>query len=404
MTDEQPAAHVDKRVAAVADGADLGDVAEALVRGRTGILARWLAAASDQPFHSERPALAVADHIPTLFDATIALFRRQTSPDAETTAPMDDPAIVEAATAHASVRFEQGLGPVDVVTEFRLLRQEISRALAQLLDETASPPDVVAGMALVGDALDGAASVGLAALSERVEAMREGFLATTMHDVRQPITLVEGSLQLAYRWLDGPRPDIDRLREAVDDALSATHELVAVLDTLNDASRVATGAMDPDPEPASLEGIVRDTADALGPTARARLTIVAPDDHRLIGLWDAGLLRRMVANLLGNALKYSAPDGPVTVTVSPGYPGWARLSVIDQGLGMTADELETAFDRFVRADRARRSGIPGLGLGLYACRGIVTAHGGTIDIHSEGADRGTTIIVELPLLTPEADE
>lgn len=73
----------------------------------------------------------------------------------------------------------------------------------------------------------------------------------------------------------------------------------------------------------------------------------------------------------------------VTVTVSPGYPGWARLSVTDQGPG---------------------SGIPGLGPGLYACRGIVTAHGGTIDIHSEGADRGTTIIVELPLLTPDAED
>ena len=234
--------------------------------------------------------------------------------------------------------------------------------------------------------------------------MREGFLATTMHDVRQPITLVEGSLQLAYRWLDGPQPDAARLRESVDDALAATHELVAVLDTLSDASRVATGALDPDAEPASLEAIVRETAESLGPAARARLTIIAPPDHRLIGLWDAGLLKRLVANLLGNALKYSGPSGPVTVTVGPGEPGHARFTVADQGLGMTSEELVTAFDRFIRADRARRSGIPGLGLGLYACRGIVTAHGGTIVIDSPGADLGTTIVVELPLMTADGED
>ena len=68
---------------------------------------------------------------------------------------------------------------------------------------------------MVGDALDGAATVGLTALSDRIETLRESFLATTLHDIRQPITLVEGSLRLAERWLGGPAPDPDRLREAV---------------------------------------------------------------------------------------------------------------------------------------------------------------------------------------------
>lgn len=404
MTDDQATPDVDLRVALVAQGADLRAVSTALIRGRNDILARWQAAAARQPFHIERPTLAIADHIPELFDATVALFGRESSPDSATTAPMDDPAVVAAASAHAAVRFEQGLGPIAVVTEFRLLRQEISRAMAGLLDESVSAVDVVAGMALASDALDGAATVGLAALSERVESLREGFLATTMHDVQQPITLVEGSLRLAERWLEGPRPDLGRLRESVDDALSATQELVAVLDTLNDASRVATGSLDPDTEPASLEAIVREVADSLGPNARTRLTVLSPSDHRLIGSWDAGLLRRLVANLLGNALKYSAPDGTVVVRVGQHAPGWARFSVEDHGLGMTADELETAFDRFVRADRARRSGVSGLGLGLYACRGIVAAHGGTIDIQSEGEGRGTTVVVELPLSGPDPDD
>ena len=77
------------------------------------------------------------------------------------------------------------------------------------------------------------------------------------------------------------------------------------------------------------------------------------------------------------------------------------MSVSDDGLGMTEDELGSVFERFVRADRMRNAGIPGLGLGLYACRGIVAAHSGTIQLHSDGPGRGTTVIVELPLLADE---
>jgi signal transduction histidine kinase len=403
MSQDEVTTDVGERIAAVADGADLGGVADALARGRAVILSRWLASVARQPFHASRPDAAVADHIPVLFDAIVALLRRLGTSGTDTTAPLDDAAVVAAATAHAAVRFEQGLGPVAVLTEFRLLRQEISRSLVSLLADDTSPSDVVAGLAMVGDALDGAASVGLGALSERVENLREGFLATTMHDIRQPITLVAGSLRLAERWLDRPVLDADRLRESIEDALSASDELVAVIDTLSDASRVAIGAMDPDPEPVSLEGVVREAVSALGASARARVTVVTPRDQGTVGSWDAGLMRRLVSNLLGNALKYSGPDGPVVIEVGPVGPRLARLRIQDQGLGMTPAELEVGFDRFVRADRARRQGIPGLGLGLYACRGIVKAHGGTIRLESAGIGQGTTAIVELPMLATLED-
>ena len=88
--------------------------------------------------------------------------------------------------------------------------------------------DVVGSLAIVNDGLDGAATVGLSALSTRIETLREAFLATTLHDVRQPITLVEGSLVLADRWLGDPDTDVLRVRETVSDALSATSELMAM--------------------------------------------------------------------------------------------------------------------------------------------------------------------------------
>lgn len=393
---------VERRVVDIADGFQPGTVVAALAAGREAVLGRWLDITARQPFHAERPDHAVADHIPELFDATIALLRRSGArADGAGDAPSEDPDIAAAATAHAQVRFEQGLGPVAVVTEFRLLRLEISRALGALLDDDVPASDVVASLALVGDALDGAATVGLAALSGRIESLRESFLATTLHDVRQPITLVNGSLHLASRWLVAPEVDTARLRVAVDDALSATTELMAMIDTMSDASRVAVGQLDPDPEPASLEEIVRSSLVAFGESARQRVTLHVPEGRHLIGLWDAQLLHRVVANLVGNALKYS--EGPISIDVGYGQPGMARLTVADQGLGMTEQELREVFERFARAERVRSQGIPGLGLGLYACRGIVVAHGGSIDLHSDGQSLGTTVIVELPLLNDEVD-
>ena len=258
--------------------------------------------------------------------------------------------------------------------------------------------DVVAGITLIGDALDGAATVGLTSLSDRIETVRESFLATTLHDVRQPITLAEGSLHLADRWLTEPDPDSARVAEAVHDALLATTELVTMIDTLSDASRVAMGALNPDLEPASLEHVVRDVVHTLGPQGRARVRIEVEHGGRLIGMWDPSLLRRLVANLLGNALKYSPSDEPVEIAVGQGEGQNARLVVHDRGIGMAEVDLDRVFERFARTDRARQSGAAGLGLGLYACRGIVTAHGGTIEVKSDGHDLGTTVIVTLPIL------
>ncbi len=312
--------------------------------------------------------------------------------------PLDDPGIAAMAERHAQARFEQGLGSVAVVTEFRLLRQEIARSLAALLDDDAPPADVVAGIATVDDALDGAATVSLAVLYDQIESLRESFLATTVHDIRQPVTLIEGSLHLADRWLGGPDVDQARIRETVADALSATIELVAMIDTLRDASRVAMGALHPEPEPASLEALVQDSIQMFGAAARERIAVRAPGGPHLIGMWDPRLIHRLVANLVGNALKYSASDAPVTVTLerAPGPVG--RITVMDEGLGMSDHELTTVFDRVARADRVRERGIPGLGLGLYACRGIATAHGGTIEVRSGGHDQGTTVVIELPLM------
>jgi signal transduction histidine kinase len=263
--------------------------------------------------------------------------------------------------------------------------------------EDAPATDILAGLAVIDDALDGAATVGLDALSNRVESLRDEFLATTVHDLRQPITLVTGSLDLAARWLSDPEFDHERVTEAVKTAVIAVNEINVMLDTLGDASRLAMGALEPDPEPAKLDAIVGDALALLDAESRSRITFQS-SAAQLVGLWDPHLLRRVVSNLVSNALKYSPPAGLVEVEVSQAADGLAQLEVRDHGMGLSTEEASVVFDRFARAERARAKGIPGLGLGLYACRGIIAAHGGTIVLQSDGPGSGTTVVVALPLI------
>jgi signal transduction histidine kinase len=403
LTDlDRPALDVDERIEdVVRPDADVYPIAEALAAQRHPILQAWLATARAQPFHAEHPDRAVADHIPALLDAVIGVLQRSAAAPDGVEAPMDDPAVVQAATEHARARFEQGLGPVAVVTEFRLLRHEIGRALIEAAAD-APAADLLAGQAIIDDALDGACTVGLDSLSSRIETLREEFLATTLHDVRQPITLVTGSLDLAQRWLQDAEPDTAKVAEVVGDAVVAVTEINAMLDTLGDATRVAMGSVESNTEPASLEAILEEALALLGHDARARIQVDAQSGPRLIGDWDANQLRRVVGNVVGNALKYSPDGGPIEIRLGQS-DHMAELTVRDHGMGFTDEEREATFGRFVRAERARARGIPGLGLGLYATRGIVSAHGGLIDITSAGPGLGSTVEIRLPLLVEEPD-
>ncbi len=243
MTEADGAASdIDQRIEGVVDDADLGPIAEALAHRRGEVLAAWLKAALEQPFHADNREAAVADHIPVLLEAIIGVLRRSTYRD-DVLQPIDDPSVIDAAKAHAQMRFEQGLGPVAIVTEFRLLRHEIGRALIASIED-APASDILAGQAVIDDAIDGAATVGLNALSHRVESLREEFLATTVHDLRQPITLVTGSLDLAARWLSRPEPDRERIKDVVKSAVVAVNEINIMLDTLGVASRLALGDLE----------------------------------------------------------------------------------------------------------------------------------------------------------------
>lgn len=168
------------RVEAMTRDSDSSWVADLLVQERDGILDRWIEAAAAQPFHAGRRERAVADHIPALVDALIAVLRRTASPAVDSRAPLHEPAVLAAARAHARMRMDQGLAASDIVTEFRLLRQEIGRAMRAHLADSAPTSDVLGAEMLLHDALDDAAFLAVLAVDERaaeLQRLREALAA-----------------------------------------------------------------------------------------------------------------------------------------------------------------------------------------------------------------------------------
>jgi signal transduction histidine kinase len=379
----------------IAQGANLAWVARALVERRDDILGRWRDVTTRQSFHMGRRSLAVADHIPDLFDAVVSVLQRTAAPTTASESPLLDPSVLEAAREHARVRFEQGLSAADVVTEFRLLRQEIGRAMRVELDDAAPTGDVVAATLLVHDALDGAIALALAALSVHLDEMRDEFLATTVHDVQQPITALKGYVQLAVYDLARPRPDLAKLRFLLQRIEAQTNRMSLLLKTLSDASRLRLGRLAPHFADADLGAITRQHLDCLGAEVVDRVQVDASGDADLSGYWDADLIERVIGNLVSNALKYSPPDQPVHVSLTSSADA-VKLSVTDRGIGIAEDELPILFSRYGRTTGAVTAGIEGHGLGLFLCKGIVDAHGGRIWAESPGVGGGTSVLLVLP--------
>jgi len=365
------------------------------VARRQDILDRWRTVTARQPFHMGRRALAVADHIPDLFDAIVDLLQRTAPWAALSDSPLLDPAVLNAAREHARVRFEQGLSAADVVTEFRLLRQEVGRAIRAEVDDEAPTGDVVGAELLVHDALDGAIGLALAALSLHLDELREEFLATTVHDVQQPISALKATVQLGIRELGRPNADLGKVATMLRRVDVEISRMSLMLGTLSDASRLTLGRLEPRPVDADMGIITRAYLERLGSEAADRVDLDSEAACDLHGHWDPDLLERVIANLISNALKFSLPHQSVRVRLTSDAES-VTMSVTDQGIGITEEELPQMFSRYGRAAGAIASGIEGHGLGLFLSKGIVEAHGGRIWAESPGRGGGTSMWMVLP--------
>lgn len=385
------------RLARFVDRADLRRVVDVLRAERDAVLDGWLDSVAAQPFHLGRRERAIADHIPHVYDRLLDLLTRQENIDQLGDTPAGDPEYLSNARDHAQMRAAQGLTAADVTVEFRLLRHQIWAALRRGMPAETVTGDLVSAELLINDAVDGAVGVALGYYQQALEEALDDFVAIAAHDLRNPLAGLKGTMQLLARRAAAQRLTADMLAEGFRTMLEQTGAMERLLRNMLDATQLRAGQMELHRAPADLIATVRHAIDILGQEAQRRVTIVT-ELPLLIGNWEGDRVEQVVENLISNALKY-APEGPVRVTIEQNQD-YGILRVIDQGIGLTAEDHARLFQRYFRSREAVQRGVEGTGLGLFICRGIIEAHGGRITASSDGPDTGTTMTVFLPLGIP----
>ncbi|MFL5845793.1 MAG: ATP-binding protein [Solirubrobacteraceae bacterium] len=218
---------------------------------------------------------------------------------------------------------------------------------------------------------------------------REGLAAMAMHDLKTPVTAVLGYAELledSAPALSGPQVEhLSRIRRA-------GRQLSSLADHLLDVSR-AEGAPPPVPHgPVDLGKVVAEAIELLAPSVDpACLDLAVESEPGLVVAGDGVSLQRVVQNLIGNAIKYTA-TGQVDVRVRRDADGIV-LEIQDTGCGIPADEQSRVFEPFYRAANGR-TGATGSGLGLAVCRQVVAEHGGSLTLESTEGE-GTTVSMAL---------
>jgi signal transduction histidine kinase len=213
------------------------------------------------------------------------------------------------------------------------------------------------------------------------------FVDDASHELRSPIAVLRGELELALSAADDPVEVERSLRVAIEEA----DRLQGLAEDLLLLARERAGAMVLRHEPIDLHDVISAEARRLEPVLGIRIA-VSGDPVVLTG--DADRLRQVITNLVHN----SAAAGSANVGIDlAAQDGVAQVHVADDGPGFPATVLDRAFERFSRGDAARTSGSSGAGLGLSIARAVVTGHGGSIDAHNGGPLGGAVLTVELPL-------
>jgi two-component system sensor histidine kinase MtrB len=211
---------------------------------------------------------------------------------------------------------------------------------------------------------------------EELSSMQQRFVADVSHELRTPLTVVHLAGDRLYEMRDQFEPSV---RDTVDMLHSSVDRFTVLLRDLLEISRYDARTIKLDLEPTNLVHLVSEVCDELGPLAArhgSMLSVVSPGGH-CEALVDSSRIRRIIVNLLGNAIEHGEGK-PITVEVDSNSTA-VSVVVDDRGVGLTQDQLAQVFDRFYRADPSRKRTLGGTGLGLSIAMEDAKIHRGTLE-------------------------
>jgi signal transduction histidine kinase len=236
---------------------------------------------------------------------------------------------------------------------------------------------------------------------DRLDRMKDEFVLTASHELRSPLTSVQGFAELLMMERDSLTP---RQVETVEIILDNCRHLVRLLNDLLDLARSDAGRLSIRPQPTHLGPLVEDVVRTMRAQTDASdqvLTEEIDPDLPLVNV-EVDRIRQILVNLVTNAHEYSPERASIQVTARVADND-VEISVTDNGPGIPPAQLEHIFERFVRGDAGLTQRVGGTGLGLAISKSLVELHGGTIAAASE-VGRGSTFTIALPATGPEALE
>jgi CheY-like chemotaxis protein len=224
---------------------------------------------------------------------------------------------------------------------------------------------------------------------------KDEFLAMLAHELRNPLAPISAAAEL----LRLGRTDETWIRQASAIITRQVSHMTGLVDDLLDVSRVTRGLVTLERTRLDAKRIIFDAVEQTGPLIEARrhhLSVHTPPEPIFV-LCDQKRLVQVLTNLLSNAAKYTPDGGKIVLDVEP-HDGHVKITVTDNGIGMTQELVDRAFELFAQAECSSDRSQGGLGIGLALVKSLVSLHGGTVSAASEGLGKGSRFTVCLPHL------
>jgi signal transduction histidine kinase/two-component SAPR family response regulator len=226
---------------------------------------------------------------------------------------------------------------------------------------------------------------------------KDEFLAMLAHELRNPLAPIRNAVHL-MRMKALQDPQMCLARDVIERQLS---QLTRLVDDLLDVSRITRGKINLTRQPLKVSELIARAVETVEPIIQGRsqvLTVELPEQPPVVD-GDCMRLTQAIANVLGNAAKYTDAGGSIVLQVCARARD-VEIRVRDTGIGIPAEVLPKIFDLFTQLDQRMERPQSGLGIGLALVRRLVEMHGGSVSAHSEGPGRGSEFVICLPLMTP----
>ena len=226
---------------------------------------------------------------------------------------------------------------------------------------------------------------------EKAEGLRRNLLSDVAHELRNPLHVIKGNIEA---MIDGVFPRTD---DELERLLKQTQVITTLVDDLRELAHAEANQLQLDLRPIEIAKLLDEAVQSYQPAAAEKKIAL---ELALLGKLptlqvDVARMQQVIINLLSNAVRYTPEQGEILVSAEQ-VADHVEIRVRDNGAGIEPDALAYIFDRFYRTDKARARTKGGTGLGLAIVKALTEAHGGSVQVTSEGLGQGTEFKIQLP--------